>query len=285
MLALGAAAGAAPAAERGASDSLGRPAGTSSAIVESGAFLDLRDAAIDRPNAGSLSNHVIGSSAAHTAPRRPELLPVAGDCRAQGGMDDDDELVGLLSAQPVAMDMLGGDDDDDDLGWLQTAPSQTQLRSPYVPAEAAGGDADAEAAHLERLAQEGEDADAEAALAEAEGAAPGTAKTTRVSLDAFASRARPRLLARASLAARSAGLTRPPRARQRPRSARAARRRHARLRLPDARRRRRTTRRGCATAPRPRLRPRRRLRPPAACARHRSTTAWTWTATAYRVRV
>ena len=106
-------------------------------------------------------------------------------------MDDDDELVGLMSAQPVAVDALG-DDDDDDLGWLQTAPSQTQLRSPYAPAEAAGGDADAEAAHLERLAQEGEDADAEAALAEAEGAAPGAAKTTRASLDAFASRACPR---------------------------------------------------------------------------------------------
>ena len=105
-------------------------------------------------------------------------------------MDDDDELVGLLSAQPVAMD----GDDDDDLGWLQTAPSQTQLRSPYAPDEGAGGDDAAEAAHLERLAQEGEDADAEAALAEAEGqgAAPGAAKTTRVSLDAFASRACPR---------------------------------------------------------------------------------------------
>lgn len=100
-------------------------------------------------------------------------------------MDDDDELVGLMSAQPVALD--GGDDDDDDLGWLQTAPSQTQLRSPLAPDEE-----DAEAAHLERLAQEGEDD--EAALAEAEeGAAQhgAAAKTTRTSMDAFASRARP----------------------------------------------------------------------------------------------
>jgi hypothetical protein len=99
-------------------------------------------------------------------------------------MDDDDELVGLMSAQPVALD--GGSDDDDDLGWLQTAPSQTQLRSPRARDED-----DAEAAHLERLAQEGEDD--EAALAEAEGAAAhgGAAKTTRESLDAFASRARP----------------------------------------------------------------------------------------------
>ena len=102
-------------------------------------------------------------------------------------MDDDDELVDLL-AQPAAMD---DGDDDDDLGWLQTAPSQTQLRSPRGPSAE-----DAEAAHLERLAQEGEDADAEEALAEAEAAAHGAAaKTTRASLDAFASRARPRATA------------------------------------------------------------------------------------------
>ena len=102
-------------------------------------------------------------------------------------MDDDDELVGLMSAQPVALDD-GGGDDDDDLGWLQTAPSQTQLRSPRAPG-GGGGEEDAEAAHLERLAQEGEDADAEEALAEAEGR--GAAKAARSSLDAFASRACP----------------------------------------------------------------------------------------------
>ena len=196
-------------------------------------------------------------------------------------MDDDDELVGLMSAQPVALDAMDGDDDDD-LGWLQTAPSQTQLRSPYAPDEAAGGDEDAEAAHLERLAQEGEDADAEAALAEAEGhgRAPGAAKTTRVSLDAFASRA----CQRHGACVLAHALTRPPRARQRPRSAREARRRRMRPRRPAARRRRMTRRGSATTLPLPTPRRRRRPHPSAACARRRSTTAWTWMATAFRVR-
>jgi hypothetical protein len=196
---------AAPAAERGASDSLGRPAETSSDMVLEGRWWNAARGRGGRAASSMGTTHARENKKFPSCLRKQRLRSLLGCVRTKtmGDSEDDDDLMAMMGAeaQPAAQPGGGGaaapahasDDESDSQEALQWfgGTQATQTQPDGTPAEEG-------AAHVAHPpAQEGDEEDAhgddERALMEAEyGDGGGAAnKPPRTSLDAFASRARP----------------------------------------------------------------------------------------------